>query len=66
MKWFNKSDESKFTPHLLPGTVVTVKYYGINIHGKLQQPMFYRIRTDITWKDALEQYELDKINKINS
>ncbi len=29
-----------------PGDVVTVKYNGVNIYEKLQQPMFYRVRQE--------------------
>ena len=34
-----------------PGSVITVKHSGINKHGTLLYPQFYRQRTDVNWQD---------------
>ena len=38
---------------ILSGAVITVKHQGINVHGTLQYPKFYRERTDVKWEDLL-------------
>ena len=36
-------------------SVITVKHQGTNVHGTLQYPKFYRIRSDVQWKDLVAQ-----------
>ena len=33
------------------GSVITVKHSGVNAHGTLLYPQFYRERTDVNWND---------------
>ncbi len=33
------------------GSVITVKHSGVNVHGTLLYPQFYRERLDVTWKE---------------
>ena len=33
------------------GTVITVKHSGVNVHGTLLFPQFYRERLDVKWHD---------------
>ena len=35
------------------GSVITVKHQGMNVHGTLQYPKFYRERTDVKWNDLI-------------
>ncbi len=34
------------------GAVITVKHQGINVHGTLQFPHFFRERHDVKWNSA--------------
>ena len=33
------------------GDVITVKHNGVNVHGTLLYPHFYRARNDVNWND---------------
>ena len=33
--------------------VITVKYSGVNVYNKLIQPVFMRIRNDVSWSDIV-------------
>jgi hypothetical protein len=35
-------------------SVITVKHSGMNVHGTLQYPKFYRERTDVEWNDLIK------------
>lgn len=35
------------------GAVITVKHLGVNVHGTLLYPKFYRERTDISWNELM-------------
>jgi hypothetical protein len=37
------------------GSVITVKHLGVNVHGTLQFPKFYRERKDVTWNEVVNQ-----------
>ena len=37
-----------------PGAVITVKHSGVNAHGSLMYPQFYRERLDVQWKDVIK------------
>ena len=47
----NNAEEAK---KVKAGDVVTVKYLGVNVHGTLQYPKFYRERTDVKWEDLIK------------
>ena len=34
-----------------PGSVITVKHSGVNVHGTLLYPQFYRERNDVQWTE---------------
>lgn len=34
-------------------TVITVKYSGVNIHGKLIKPIYFRRKLDCNWSTLL-------------
>ena len=36
-------------------SVITVNHSGVNAYNKLIQPIFMRIRSDVTWSDIMEQ-----------
>ena len=36
------------------GAVITLKHSGYNVYGKLQQPKFYRERTDVPWEELIK------------
>lgn len=38
---------------VLVGSVITVKFLGINIYGTMQFPKFYRERIDVNWEDLI-------------
>ena len=46
----NESEEAK---RVKEGSIITVKYQGVNVYGTLQYPKFYRERTDITWAELI-------------
>ena len=33
------------------GSIITVKHSGVNVHGKLLYPQFYRERKDVSWSE---------------
>jgi ATP-dependent DNA ligase len=33
------------------GIIVTVKHEGVKASGKLNRPVYFRIRKDVTWED---------------
>ena len=33
------------------GTIVTVKHEGVKASGRLNRPVYFRIRKDVTWED---------------
>ena len=47
------SDNYMEAKKVKPGSVITVKHLGTNVHGTLQYPKFYRERTDTKWEDLL-------------
>ena len=38
---------------LQEGNVITVKHLGVNAHGTLQFPQFYRERLDLKWENLI-------------
>ena len=44
----DKQDEAK---QIKAGSVITVKHSGVNVHGTLLFPQFYRTRLDVNWSD---------------
>ena len=39
------------------GSVITVKHMGVNIYGTLQYPKFFRLRSDVSWDDLIQQQQ---------
>ena len=48
MKIAENEEEAK---KIKVGSVITVKHSGVNVHGTLLFPQFYRERTDVNWQD---------------
>ena len=48
VKIIENSEDAKLVK---PGDIITVKHSGVNVHGSLQYPQFYRRRLDIKWQD---------------
>ena len=47
----NVSENSEEAKLIKPGSVITVKHSGSNVHGTLMYPQFYRERLDVQWED---------------
>ena len=47
----NMLDNPEEAKRIKEGAIITVKHSGVNIHGTLMYPQFYRERTDVTWRD---------------
>ena len=43
--------ETQETKRVKNGSVITVKHSGMNVHGTLLYPQFYRERSDLQWSD---------------
>ena len=39
---------------LKENSVITVKYSGVNVYNKLIQPIYMRVRNDVSWSDVVE------------
>lgn len=37
------------------GSVITVKHSGVNVHGTLLFPQFFRERNDVNWNEMLNK-----------
>ena len=48
------SDNYEEAKKVKKGDVITVKHQGVNMHGTLQFPKFYRVRTDVTWENLIK------------
>ena len=51
----NINENYKEAKKIKKDDVVTVKYLGLNVHGTLQYPKFFRERTDVTWDDLINR-----------
>ena len=46
------SENAEQAKQMKAGAVITVKHSGMNVHGTLQYPQFYRERLDVKWDDV--------------
>ena len=49
-----KTGEADQAKKIKEGSIISVKYSGVNVYGTLQYPKFYRERTDVKWEDKIK------------
>ena len=48
-----KNETQEEAKGIKTGSVITVKHSGVNVHGTLLYPQFYRERNDVKWADLV-------------
>ena len=48
------TDKYEDAKNVKVGSIITVKHQGMNVHGTLLYPMFYRERIDVNWNDEIQ------------
>ena len=52
---FVRPEETVEARTVKEGAIITVKHSGINVHGTLLYPKFYRERLDVKWSDLVNK-----------
>src|SRR5689334_8502540 len=47
------------------GSIITVKYAGTHLNGRLKSPLFWRVREDVSWETLSITTDQKKVNTIS-